>query len=72
MAPNQYRIYSVFLELYQSKGDGNNDVEMLNWAGLGVAMSDARPSAKAAAAIVASPGDPKTSLARAAAAVLRQ
>ncbi len=53
-------------------GDGNNDVEMLNWAGLGVAMSDARPSAKAAAAIVASPGDPETSLARAVAAVLRQ
>jgi hydroxymethylpyrimidine pyrophosphatase-like HAD family hydrolase len=51
-------------------GDGNNDVPMLQWAGLGVAMSDGRPSAKAAAALIAPPGDPETSLARAIAAVL--
>ncbi len=51
-------------------GDGNNDVPMLEWAGLGVAMSDGRPSAKAAAALVSPPGDPETSLARAIAAVL--
>lgn len=53
-------------------GDGNNDIEMLKWAGLGVAMSDARPSAKAAATLVAPSGNPETSLARAVAAVLKQ
>ena len=46
-------------------GDGNNDVSMLAWAGLGVAMSNARPSAKKAAKLVASPGNPETSFARA-------
>lgn len=51
-------------------GDGNNDVPMLKWAGLGVAMSNARPNAKAVADLVAPPGDPETSLARAIALVL--
>jgi Cof subfamily protein (haloacid dehalogenase superfamily) len=51
-------------------GDGNNDVPMLRWAGLGVAMSHARPSAKAAARMVAPDGDPETSFARAVAGVL--
>ena len=51
-------------------GDGNNDVPMLEWAGLGVAMSHARPSAKAAAAVVAPDGDPESSFARAAEGVL--
>jgi hydroxymethylpyrimidine pyrophosphatase-like HAD family hydrolase len=46
-------------------GDGNNDVSMLEWAGLGVAMSHARPSARAAATMVAPDGDPETSFARA-------
>lgn len=30
-------------------GDGGNDIEMLGWAGLGVAMGDAGPSVKKAA-----------------------
>lgn len=30
-------------------GDGNNDVAMLRWAGLGIAMNHAKPAAKAAA-----------------------
>ena len=30
-------------------GDGRNDVEILGWAGLGVAMGDANPSVKQAA-----------------------
>ena len=30
-------------------GDCRNDVEMLGWAGLGVAMGDANPSVKQAA-----------------------
>jgi Cof subfamily protein (haloacid dehalogenase superfamily) len=46
-------------------GDGNNDVAMLEWAGMGVAMSHARPAAKAAARMVAPDGDPETSFARA-------
>jgi Cof subfamily protein (haloacid dehalogenase superfamily) len=46
-------------------GDGNNDVSLLRWAGLGVAMADGRPAAKAAANRVAPPGDPETSLSRA-------
>lgn len=46
-------------------GDGNNDVAMLKWAGLGVAMPHGRPAARAAAKFVAPSGDPETSLARA-------
>ena len=46
-------------------GDGNNDVTMLEWAGFGVAMDHARPSAKAAANRIAPEGDPASSLARA-------
>jgi hypothetical protein len=46
-------------------GDGNNDVPMLQWAGMGVAMSESTPAAKAAAARIAPPGDAATSLARA-------
>ena len=46
-------------------GDGNNDVPLLAWAGLGIAMSNARDGAKAVAARVAPPGDPETSFARA-------
>jgi Cof subfamily protein (haloacid dehalogenase superfamily) len=51
-------------------GDGNNDVAMLLWAGLGVAMSHGKASAKAAADVVAPPGQPETSFARGVAAVL--
>jgi Cof subfamily protein (haloacid dehalogenase superfamily) len=51
-------------------GDGNNDVQMLSWAGLGVAMDSGRPAAKAAARRVSPPGDPETALARAVAAIV--
>ena len=51
-------------------GDGNNDVPMLAWAGLGVAMPHGRPAARAAAGYVAPSGDPETALARAVRAVL--
>jgi len=51
-------------------GDGNNDVPMLAWAGLGVAMDHAKPSAQRAARLVAPSGDPETSLARAVRLVL--
>lgn len=52
-------------------GDGNNDVPMLEWAGLGVAMSHARPGAKSAADVVAPDGDPETSFARAVEGVMQ-
>ncbi|MUG92395.1 Cof-type HAD-IIB family hydrolase [Scytonema sp. UIC 10036] len=51
-------------------GDGNNDVPLLSWAGLGIAMSHACPSAKKSAVFVASPGNPETSFARAVAMAL--
>jgi hydroxymethylpyrimidine pyrophosphatase-like HAD family hydrolase len=51
-------------------GDGNNDVPLLKWAGLGVAMSHGRPAAHAAADVVSPAGDPETELARAIDAVL--
>jgi len=46
-------------------GDGNNDVTMLKWAGLGIAMDHARDSAKEAADVIAPEGPPQTSFARA-------
>src|SRR4051794_34765765 len=52
-------------------GDGNNDVAMLEWAGMGVAMSHARPAAKAAARMVAPDGDPESSFARAVEGVVK-
>jgi len=51
-------------------GDGNNDAAMLAWAGMGVAMPHARPSARAAANMTGPDGDPETALARAIAMVL--
>jgi Cof subfamily protein (haloacid dehalogenase superfamily) len=38
-------------------GDGVNDVDMLAWAGLGIAMGDGHPEALAAAGVVAPPFD---------------
>ncbi len=38
-------------------GDSFNDMPMLQWAGLGVAMGNARPEIKAAAGLVAPPAD---------------
>ncbi|MBV8968512.1 MAG: HAD family phosphatase [Verrucomicrobia bacterium] len=46
-------------------GDGENDVAMLRWAGLGVAMNHGSRSAKAAAKLVSPPGPPETAFARA-------
>jgi hydroxymethylpyrimidine pyrophosphatase-like HAD family hydrolase len=44
-------------------GDGNNDVRMLQWAGMGIAMSHARPAAKAAADYTVLDAPVETSLA---------
>jgi len=46
-------------------GDGENDVAMLRWAGLGVAMNHGTSSAKAAAKLVSPSGPPETAFARA-------
>jgi len=51
-------------------GDGNNDVGMLSWAGLGIAMSHGRASAREAADLVSPGGDAESALARAIALVL--
>jgi hydroxymethylpyrimidine pyrophosphatase-like HAD family hydrolase len=44
-------------------GDGNNDVQMLEWAGMGIAMSHAKPAAKAAADYIVPARPVETSLA---------
>ena len=44
-------------------GDSHNDVPMLTWAGLGVAMPHALPEAHAAADVIAPESDPNCSLA---------
>jgi len=46
-------------------GDGTNDVELLRWAGVSVAMHHGRESAREAAKFVSPPGPPETALARA-------
>lgn len=46
-------------------GDGNNDVSLLSWAGLGVAMPHGRAAAHAAAQMIAPDGDPESALSRA-------
>jgi hypothetical protein len=45
-------------------GDGNNDVPLLKWAGMSVAMAHGRDSAKRAAKKVSPPGPPETAVAR--------
>jgi Cof subfamily protein (haloacid dehalogenase superfamily) len=63
------RRYGIEARQVLAFGDGNNDVALLRWAGLGIAMADGRPAARAAARRVGPPGDPETALARAIAAV---
>lgn len=46
-------------------GDGNNDVELLRWAGFSVAMRHGRESAHRAARCVSPAGPPETAFARA-------
>ncbi|WP_068417579.1 Cof-type HAD-IIB family hydrolase [Planctomyces sp. SH-PL62] len=53
-------------------GDGNNDVELLAWAGMGVAMPHGRPSAHAAARLIAPEGNRESALARGVEEVLRR
>jgi Cof subfamily protein (haloacid dehalogenase superfamily) len=46
-------------------GDGNNDVPLLHWAGMSVAMAHGREAAQTAAKKVSPPGPPETAVARA-------
>ena len=46
-------------------GDAENDLQMLAWAGMGVAMRHGNPAAIAAARMVSPPGPPETAFARA-------
>jgi Cof subfamily protein (haloacid dehalogenase superfamily) len=46
-------------------GDGNNDVEMLGWAGFSVAMAHGQPRAHKAAKAVSPAGAPETAFSRA-------
>ncbi len=57
--------YGIAQEETLAFGDGNNDVPMLRWAGMGIAMDHGRPAAHAAANRIAPAGDPETSFARA-------
>jgi hydroxymethylpyrimidine pyrophosphatase-like HAD family hydrolase len=52
-------------------GDGNNDVKLLSWAGLSVAMDHGRESARQAAKFVSPPGSPGTAFARAVYSVIQ-
>jgi hypothetical protein len=53
-------------------GDGYNDVAMLQWAGLGVAMAHGRESARRAARKTSPPGDPGDALGRSVAELLKE
>ena len=45
-------------------GDGNNDVQLLEWAGWSVAMAHGREAARRAGKKISPPGDPATAVAR--------
>ncbi|HEX4141197.1 MAG TPA: HAD family hydrolase [Candidatus Methylacidiphilales bacterium] len=45
-------------------GDGNNDVPLLAWAGMSIAMAHGRDSARHAAKKISPPGPPETAVAR--------
>jgi len=57
--------FGVFREQVLAFGDGENDVQMLAWAGMGVAMRHGNSAAIAAAKLVSPPGSPETAFARA-------
>jgi Cof subfamily protein (haloacid dehalogenase superfamily) len=57
------RHYDIAREHVITFGDSHNDVPMLRWAGLGVAMPHALPEAHAAADLIAPEADPEHALA---------
>jgi Cof subfamily protein (haloacid dehalogenase superfamily) len=58
------REFGVPREQVLAFGDGENDVQMLEWAGMGVAMKHGNAAAIAAAKMVSPPGPPGTAFAR--------
>ena len=54
----------VLREQVLTFGDGENDVQMLAWAGMGVAMRHGNPAAIAAAKLISPPGPRETAFAR--------
>ena len=54
MAQRLARSFGVKAEEVLALGDHDNDVSMLRWAGVGVAMGNATPAAKAAADTITS------------------
>jgi Cof subfamily protein (haloacid dehalogenase superfamily) len=59
------REFGVLREQVLAFGDGENDVQMLEWVGMGVAMRHGNAAAITAARIVSPPGPPETAFARA-------
>jgi Cof subfamily protein (haloacid dehalogenase superfamily) len=59
------REFGVPREQTLAFGDGENDVQTLEWAGMGVAMRHGNAAAIAAARMVSPPGPPETAFARA-------
>lgn len=57
------RHYGIAQSEVVAFGDSHNDVPMLTWAGLGVAMPHALPEAHAAADLIAPDADPESALA---------
>ncbi len=49
--------YQIPREQVMCLGDANSDLEMIQWAGLGVAMGNAEPAVKQAADLVSPPND---------------
>jgi Cof subfamily protein (haloacid dehalogenase superfamily) len=59
------REFGVPQEQVLAFGDAENDLQMLAWAGMGVAMRHGNPAAISAARMVSPPGPPETAFARA-------
>jgi Cof subfamily protein (haloacid dehalogenase superfamily) len=59
------REFGVPQEQVVAFGDAENDLQMLAWAGMGVAMRHGNPAAISAARMVSPPGPPETAFARA-------
>lgn len=55
----------IFASQILAFGDGSNDIELLGWAGLSVAMHHGHPAARRAARLTSPPGFPESAFARA-------
>jgi Cof subfamily protein (haloacid dehalogenase superfamily) len=66
------REFGVPKEQVLAFGDAENDLQMLAWAGMGVAMRHGNPAAISAARMVSPPGPPETAFARAVDELLKE